>query len=76
MKHLCFFLLVFFLIRFTDSFSQQYNTDNFLTMPHGTGTFVITTGERNSAMISSFALIENFGFFVQANLFRDVTAVY
>jgi hypothetical protein len=40
-------------------------------MPHGTGTFVITTGERNSAMISSFALIENFEFFVQAFLFRD-----
>ncbi len=51
--------------------SQQFNSDNYLTMPHGTGTFVLTTGERNSGMVSSFALIENFEFFVQAFLFRD-----
>jgi hypothetical protein len=40
-------------------------------MPHGTGTFVITAGERNATLISSFALIPKFEFFVQANLFRD-----
>ncbi|ULQ51157.1 hypothetical protein [Flavihumibacter fluvii] len=51
--------------------AQQFNTDNYLTMPHGTGTFVITAGQRNAAMISSFALIPKFEFFVQANLFRD-----
>lgn len=50
---------------------QQFNSDNYLTMPHGTGTFVITGGERNSTIISSFALIKHFEFFAQANLFRD-----
>ena len=52
--------------------AQQYNTDNYLTMPHGTGTFVLTTGERNSGMVSSFALIKNFEFFAQVFLFRDI----
>lgn len=52
--------------------AQQFNSDNYLTMPHGTGTFVLTTGERNSGMVSSFALIKNFEFFVQAFLFRDI----
>ncbi len=52
--------------------AQQFNTDNYLTMPHGTGTFVLTTGERNSGMVSSFALIKNFEFFAQAFLFRDI----
>ena len=31
-------------------YAQQFNTDNYLTMPHGTGTFVLTTGERNTTM--------------------------
>ncbi|TFV95823.1 hypothetical protein E4S40_06265 [Algoriphagus kandeliae] len=51
--------------------AQQFNTDNYLTMPHGTGTFVITAGQRNSTLLSSFALVPNFEFFFQANLFRD-----
>jgi len=51
--------------------AQQFNTDNYLTMPHGTGTFVITAGQRNATLISSFALVPKFEFFVQANLFRD-----
>ena len=51
--------------------SQQFNTDNYLTMPHGTGTFVITAGQRNATLLSSFALIPKFEFFFQGNLFRD-----
>ncbi len=51
--------------------AQQFNTDNYLVMPHGTGTFVLTAGERNSTMVSSFGLIPGFEFFVQANLFWE-----
>lgn len=68
-------LTILFVVLFCFSHNlraQQYNTDNYLTMPHGTGTFVLTTGERNSGMVSSFALIKNFEFFVQAFLFRDI----
>jgi hypothetical protein len=65
-------VLVLFLCSSTIIYAQQFNTDNYLAMPHGTGTFVLTTGERNSGMVSSFALIENFEFFVQTFLFRDV----
>lgn len=54
-----------------DCFSQQFNSDNYLTMPHGTGTFCITAGERNSTLLMSFALIDRFEFFAQGNLFRD-----
>jgi hypothetical protein len=71
MKREIVFLLLALLFSSKLLLSQQFNTDNFLTMPHGTGTFVITTGERNSTMISSFALMKNFEFFLQANLFRD-----
>ena len=50
---------------------QQFNSDNYLTMPHGTGTFVVTSGQRNSILLMSFALIDRFEFFAQGNLYRD-----
>lgn len=49
--------------------AQQFNSDNYLTMPYGTATFVVTHGQRSSTMISSFALAPNWEFFVQAYLF-------
>ena len=49
--------------------AQQFNTDNYLTMPHGTSTFVLTVGERNATFINSFALIQNWEFFAQATLY-------
>lgn len=51
--------------------AQQFNSDNYLTMPHGTGTFVLTAGQRNATIVNSFALIPNWEFFVQAWLFWE-----
>ncbi|GMQ35120.1 hypothetical protein Ataiwa_33930 [Algoriphagus taiwanensis] len=66
-----FVVLLLFQSLANDVSAQQFNTDNFLTMPHGTGTFVISTGQRSTNLISSFALVPRFEFFVQGNLFRD-----
>jgi hypothetical protein len=41
-------------------YAQQFSTDSYLTMPHGTGTFVLTTGERNASMYSTFTLLPRF----------------
>lgn len=49
--------------------AQQFNTDNYLTMPHGTSTICLTVGERNATFINSFALIQNWEFFAQATLY-------
>lgn len=70
MKFKLIVLLPFSLITL-NGFSQQFNSDNYLTMPHGTATFVVTTGQRSSTLLGSFALVPNFEFFAQANLFRD-----
>ena len=51
--------------------AQQFNSDSYLVMPHGTGTFVLTAGQRNSTFVSSFALIPRFEFFVQTNLYWE-----
>ena len=55
--------------------AQQFNSDSYLVMPHGTGTFVLTAGERNSVFLSSFALVPKFEFFAQANLFWEDQAI-
>jgi len=52
-------------------FGQQYNTDNYLVMPEGVGTVVLTTGERNASFMLSLALIPKFEFAVSSNLFSD-----
>lgn len=71
-----FLLFIVTTILFSQSFwsrssAQQYNSDNYLTMPLGTGTMVVTSGQRNSTLLMSFALIDRFEFFAQGNLFRD-----
>ena len=70
MKHLSLFLFVV-VLSFTSVKAQQFNTDNYLTMPQGTGTFVLTAGQRNAGFISSFALLNRFEFFAQTALFWD-----
>lgn len=52
-----------------EAFAQQFNSDNYLTMPQGMATFVVTYGQRNSTLLSSFSLAKNWEFFVGANLF-------
>ena len=51
--------------------AQQFNTDNYVTMPYGTETVVLTSGLRNSGFAASYALLPNFEFFTQGFLFWD-----
>jgi len=51
--------------------AQQFNTDNYLTMPHGTATMVLTAGQRNSGAVVSYALVPKWEFFAQTFLFWE-----
>jgi len=64
-------IVAFLLITFTTANAQQFNSDNYLTMPHGTGTFVLTTGQRNSTMYATFALLPGFELNFQSSLFWE-----
>ena len=57
-----------------DLSAQQFNTDNYLAMPHGTISTTLTAGQRNSGVIASFALIPKFEFFAQATMFYENTS--
>ena len=64
-------ILIMFLLSLSSVKAQQFNSDNYLTMPHGTCTFVLTAGQRNATFVNSFALIQNWEFFMQANLYWE-----
>jgi hypothetical protein len=70
------FAIFLLFIAFSKSvLAQQFNTDNYLTMPHGTISTTLTAGQRNSGVIASFALIPKFEFFAQATLFYEDTSL-
>jgi hypothetical protein len=64
------FLSIFFLSSIPTR-AQQFNTDNYLTMPHGTATIVLTAGGRNAGTAASFALAPKWEFFAQAFLYWE-----
>ncbi len=59
----------FILLYYKIGYSQQFITDNYITMPHGTGTFILTNGERNANMYSVFSLLPGFELTFQTTLF-------
>lgn len=64
-----FTVLIFFIS--ARSSAQQFNSDNYITMPHGTGTFILTNGTRNANMYSVFSLAPRFELNFQATLFWE-----
>jgi len=48
--------------------AQQWNTDNYLTMPYGVSTFCVTVGERSALILPSFSLAPNWEFFIGTTL--------
>lgn len=52
-------------------YAQQFNTDNYLSMPYGVSTFCLTVGTRNAMVLPSFSLAPNWEFFAGANLIWD-----
>ncbi|MDX8339032.1 hypothetical protein SLH46_07545 [Draconibacterium sp. IB214405] len=51
--------------------AQQFYTDSYVTMPKGTGTFILTSGEHNANIYSVFALFKGFELNFQATLFYE-----
>lgn len=69
--HVLFVVILLFFTTNDSASAQQFNTDNYLAMPHGTVTSLLTAGERNAMVIASFALIPKWEFFAQSFLFWE-----
>jgi hypothetical protein len=51
--------------------AQQFNSDNYLSKPHGVATVILTYGERNSMIMNTFSLIPRWEFTAAAYVFDD-----
>ncbi|MBE0571047.1 MAG: hypothetical protein IH618_05830 [Ignavibacteriaceae bacterium] len=52
-------------------YSQQFNSDNYLSKPHGVSTIILTYGERNTMMMTTFSLLPRWEFTVAGYLYND-----
>jgi hypothetical protein len=50
--------------------AQQFNSDNYLSKPHGVATIILTTGERNTMWMTTFSLLPRWEFTAAAYLYN------
>ena len=50
---------------------QQFSSDNYLSKPKGMATIILTTGQRNTMLMTTFSLLQNWEFTTSAYLFND-----
>lgn len=53
------------------AYSQQFNSDNYWTAPHGTETAVVTAGQKYSTLLGVVSLFPNWEFNLGATLFQQ-----
>src|SRR5436190_5512487 len=51
--------------------AQQFNSDSYLSKPHGMATIILTYGERNSMIMNTFSLIPRWEFTAAAYVYDD-----
>ena len=51
--------------------AQQYNSDNYLSKPHGMATIILTYGERNSMFMNTFSLFPRWEFTAAAYIYNN-----
>jgi len=50
---------------------QQYNSDNYLSKPHGVATIILTLGQRNSMIMNTFSLLPRWEFTAAAYIYNN-----
>jgi hypothetical protein len=50
--------------------AQQYNSDSYLSKPHGMATIILTVGERNSIFMNTFSLFPRWEFTAAAYIYN------
>jgi hypothetical protein len=64
-------LLLLSMLSAVPAFAQQYNSDNYLSKPHGVATLILTVGQRNSMWMSTFSLLPRWEFTAAAYVFHE-----
>jgi hypothetical protein len=58
-------------MEFVVGYSQQFNSDSWLSKPHGTITIIPTFGERNSMLMNTYSLFPKWEFTIAAYLYNN-----
>lgn len=61
-KHPALFLFIALYLSTSLAYAQQYNSDSWISKPHGTITLIPTIGERSSMLMSTFSLLPDWEF--------------
>jgi hypothetical protein len=64
-------LLVVATLWCVSTFGQQYNSDSWLSKPHGMATIIPTVGQRNTMLMTTFSLFPKWEFTTAAYLYND-----
>ena len=51
--------------------AQQFNSDNYLSKPHGVATIILTYGERNSMLMNTFSLFPRWEFTAAVYIYNN-----
>jgi hypothetical protein len=51
--------------------AQQFNSDSYLSKPHGMATIILTVGQRNSMIMNTFSLLPRWEFTAAAYIYND-----
>lgn len=51
--------------------AQQFNSDNYVTMPHGVATLILTGGEHYSTLMNTFSLLPGWEFTAGVTMFKE-----
>jgi hypothetical protein len=51
--------------------AQQFNSDSWLSKPHGTVTIIPTTGQRNSMLMTTYSLFPKWEFTIAGYMYND-----
>jgi len=54
-----------------DIYAQQFNSDSWISKPHGTITLIPTFGQRNSMLMNTYSLFPKWEFTIAAYLYND-----
>jgi hypothetical protein len=68
-KHVGMTLFVLCIVIASPARAQQFNSDNYLSKPHGVQTTILTVGERNNMLMTTFSLLPRWEFTLAAYLF-------
>jgi hypothetical protein len=65
--------IVLFMIAFicSPAHGQQFNSDSYISKPHGMATVILTTGQRNTMFMTTFSLFPKWEFTAAAYIYRN-----